>query len=41
MSSLIIGGYDNVDGFSIYCVPMGGSMFKREFALAGSGSTFI
>ena len=40
-SSFIIGGYDPVDGFSIYQIPKGGSCFKRDYAIAGSGSTYM
>ena len=40
-SSLILGGYDHVDGFSVYAIPLGGSSIRRKYCLAGSGSTFI
>ncbi|KAI9501872.1 proteasome subunit beta type-6 [Coemansia spiralis] len=41
MASIIIGGWDKVDGPSVYEIPLGGSLHKQPFALGGSGSTFI
>lgn len=41
MAGIIIGGWDPVDGPSVYSIPLGGSLHKRPFAIGGSGSTFI
>ena len=40
-SSIICGGYDEVDGFSIYRVVQSGALKKCEYALGGSGSSYI
>ncbi|KAJ3326286.1 Proteasome subunit beta type-1 [Boothiomyces sp. JEL0866] len=41
MAGIIIGGWDPVNGPSVYSIPLGGSLHKRPFAIGGSGSTFI
>ena len=41
ISSLIMGGYDDVDGYQVYVIPLGGSVFRKDLATAGSGSTFM
>jgi 20S proteasome subunit beta 1 len=39
--SVIVAGWDPVDGPSVYHVTQGGSCLKAPFALGGSGSTYI
>lgn len=40
-AGIIVGGYDHVEGGSVYNVLMGGSCLKMPFALGGSGSVFV
>lgn len=40
-ASVIIAGWDPVDGPSVYSIPSGGSCVKVPFALGGSGSLYI
>lgn len=40
-AGIIIAGVDDIDGASIYEVTLGGSMFKQNVCLGGSGSTYI
>jgi 20S proteasome subunit beta 1 len=40
-AGIIIGGYDEHDGGSVYSVTMGGSLVKENVALGGSGSIFV
>lgn len=39
--SVIVAGFDPVDGASVYNIQQGGSCLKMDFALGGSGSTYI
>ena len=41
MAGIIVAGWDEVAGPSVYSIPLGGSLHKRPFAIGGSGSTFI
>jgi 20S proteasome subunit beta 1 len=41
MAGLIVGGWDPVDGGSVYNIALGGSCLKLPFAIGGSGSTYI
>jgi len=41
MAGVIVGGWDPVDGGSVYNVPLGGACIKMPFAIGGSGSTYI
>ncbi|KAJ2454551.1 Proteasome subunit beta type-1 [Coemansia sp. RSA 2336] len=41
MASIIVAGWDKQNGGSVYEVPLGGSLHKREFSVAGSGSSYI
>lgn len=41
MAGVIIGGWDPVDGGSVYNVPLGGTCLRMPFAIGGSGSTYI
>ena len=41
LASIIVGGWDPVDGGSVYALPLGGSLVKQNFAIGGSGSTYV
>ncbi|KAK1350975.1 Proteasome subunit beta type-1 [Hamiltosporidium tvaerminnensis] len=41
LASLIIAGYDNIEGGSVYVIGLGGYLIRREWALGGSGSPYI
>jgi len=41
MAGVIVGGWDPVEGGSVYNIPLGGSMIKMPVAIGGSGSTYI
>jgi 20S proteasome subunit beta 1 len=41
MAGVIVAGWDEVDGGSVYNVPLGGTCIKMPFAIGGSGSTYI
>mmetsp|Transcript_15630 Transcript_15630/g.23528 ORF Transcript_15630/g.23528 Transcript_15630/m.23528 type:complete len:230 (-) Transcript_15630:260-949(-) len=41
LASLIIAGWDPVDGGSVFAIPLGGTCIKVPFAIGGSGSTYI
>jgi 20S proteasome subunit beta 1 len=41
MAGVIVGGWDPVDGGSVYNIALGGSCMKMPFAIGGSGSTYI
>lgn len=41
MAGLIIAGWDPINGGSVYSIPLGGACVKQNFAIGGSGSTFI
>ena len=40
-AGVIVAGWDSVDGFSVYHVPIGATCLKVPFAISGSGSTYI
>lgn len=40
-AGIIVAGYDAKTGGEVYSVPLGGSLHKQDYAIAGSGSTFI
>ncbi|CCG23533.1 Pre3 beta-1 proteasome subunit [Candida orthopsilosis Co 90-125] len=40
-AGIICAGYDDKYGGSVYSIPIGGSIHKQNYAIAGSGSTFI
>ncbi|KAK9374516.1 nucleophile aminohydrolase [Lipomyces chichibuensis] len=40
-AGIICAGYDNQYGGEVYSIPLGGSMHKQDYAIAGSGSTYI
>lgn len=41
MASIICAGWDEVDGGSVYTIPLGGAKIKQPFSIGGSGSTYI
>lgn len=41
MAGVIVGGYDPIEGGSVYVIPLGGTLMKMPFAIGGSGSTYI
>ena len=40
-AGIIIAGYDHKHGGQVYSIPIGGSLHKQPYAIAGSGSTYI
>lgn len=40
-AGIIVAGYDEQNGGEVYSIPLGGSVHKGEYAIAGSGSSFI
>lgn len=40
-AGIIVAGYDEINGGSVYSIPLGGSCVKLDYALGGSGSTYI
>ncbi|MCH0629083.1 hypothetical protein JNB11_03805 [Kocuria palustris] len=40
-AGIICAGYDDKNGGSVYQIPLGGLIHKLDYAIAGSGSTFI
>lgn len=41
MGALIIAGYDKHGSGQVYGCPIGGTLSKEEWAIDGSGSTYI
>jgi 20S proteasome subunit beta 1 len=41
MAGVIVGGWDPIDGGSVYVLPLGGTLMKLPFAIGGSGSSYI
>jgi len=41
MAGIICAGFDEVDGGSVYSIPIGGACIRQPFAIGGSGSTYI
>lgn len=40
-AGLIVAGYDEKTGGGVYSIPLGGSIHKQPFSIAGSGSSYI
>ena len=40
-AGIICAGWDEVNGGSVYSVPLGGACIRQPFAIGGSGSTYI
>lgn len=38
---LLVAGYDDEHGASVYNIPLGGGLFKAPWAIGGSGSSYI
>lgn len=41
LAGIIIGGWDAVSGGQVYALPLGGTLVRQDYALGGSGSTYI
>jgi 20S proteasome subunit beta 1 len=41
LAGIIVAGWDPVDGGTVYEIPLGGTCVKQNFAIGGSGSTYI
>jgi 20S proteasome alpha/beta subunit len=41
LAGIIVAGWDAVDGGSVYEIPLGGTCVRQNFAIGGSGSTYI
>jgi len=41
LAGIIIGGWDPKDGASVWALPLGGTLVKQNYAVGGSGSTYI
>eukprot|EP00474_Spongospora_subterranea_P008705 CRZ09163.1 hypothetical protein [Spongospora subterranea] len=41
MAGMIIGGWDKQKGGTVYSVTLGGSVVQQDYAIGGSGSTYI
>lgn len=41
MASIICAGWDAKDGGSVYALPLGGALVKQDWAIGGSGSTYV
>ncbi|KAK9897623.1 proteasome-domain-containing protein [Cystobasidium minutum MCA 4210] len=40
-AGIIVAGYDDENGASVYNIPLGGGLFKAPWAIGGSGSTYV
>jgi 20S proteasome subunit beta 1 len=40
-AGIICAGYDKKNGGLVFLIPIGGSIHQQEYAIAGSGSTFV
>jgi 20S proteasome subunit beta 1 len=40
-AGIIVAGWDNEVGPSVYNVPLGGGLFRQPWAIGGSGSTYV
>lgn len=41
LAGIIVAGWDPVQGGQVFSVPIGGAMVEQDFAIGGSGSTYI
>lgn len=41
MASIICAGWDKKNGGSVFSIPLGGTLMQEDFAVGGSGSTYI
>ena len=40
-AGIIVGGWDSINGGTVYNIPLGGSCIKLSYAMGGSGSTYL
>ena len=40
-AGIIVAGWDKTKGGQVYSIPVGGAILERQFAIGGSGSTYI
>ncbi|OLL23708.1 Proteasome subunit beta type-1 [Neolecta irregularis DAH-3] len=40
-AGIIVAGFDHRKGGQVYSIPLGGSLHQQDFAIGGSGSTYI
>ncbi|KAG8953614.1 Proteasome subunit beta type-1 [Tulasnella sp. 424] len=40
-AGIIVAGWDKANGPSVYNIPVGGGLFKQQWAIGGSGSTYV
>lgn len=41
MASIICAGWDEKNGGSVFALPLGGALVKQDWAIGGSGSTYV
>lgn len=41
LAGIIVAGWDPIKGGQVFSIPIGGAMVEQEFAIGGSGSTYI
>lgn len=41
LAAIIIGGWDHIEGGQVYQIPLGGMLHRQDFAISGSGSSYI
>ena len=41
MAGILVCGYDRVNGGQVYTIPLGGSLIAQDYALGGSGSSYL
>lgn len=41
MAGIIVAGWDPIKGGQVFSIPIGGAMIEQDFAIGGSGSTYI
>merc|ERR1712137_1463390 len=41
MAGIICAGWDPYNGGQVYSVPLGGALIRQQYAIGGSGSTYI
>lgn len=40
-ASILVAGFDEINGGVVYSLPLGGALVQQNYAISGSGSTFI
>jgi len=41
LAGIIVAGWDEVNGGQVFAIPLGGTLIEKDFAIGGSGSTYI